>query len=156
MTRADIRFFGALVFLALSCASLPRVDDISGVFASEEFSMMGDIRCAGRLAGYYSYALKSTPAGTDFLLTGPMGASVKDETAGRIAAAAIEALKGNPDFIKSVKRRGNEIRFRFSSNPQYIKKMTAFMESGYLKRIKLYFSKGFADIEVSDIVYAEN
>jgi len=165
MTRADIRFFGILVFFALSCASPQRAGEAGGifvspgqsVFASEEFSMMGEIHCAGHsAAGYYSYALKSTPAGTDFLLTGPMGASVKDETAGRIAAAAIEALKGNPDFIKSVKRRGNEIRFRFSRNPLYIKKMTAFVENGYLKRIKLYFRKGFADIEVSDIVYAEN
>lgn len=161
MMRADIRFLGTLVFFALSCASPPKVGESGGVFVSpfvsENFSLMGEIHCAGHLApGYYSYALKSTPAGTDFLLTGPMGVSVKDETAGRIAAAAIEALKGKPDFIKSVKRRGNEMVFYFLRNPLYIKKMTALTEDGILKKIKLYFRKGFADIEVIDIVYAEN
>ncbi len=163
MMRADIRFFTFFIFFALSCASPQRAGDARGgvrprgVFAAEEFSMMGKMRCTGYLApGYYSYALKSSAGKTDFMITAAFGSSVKDETAGEIAAAAIDALKGKSDFIKSVKYRGNEIRFRFSRNPFQIKTMTAFMEDGFLKRIKLYFRKGFADIEVSDIVYAEH
>ncbi|MBA3066273.1 hypothetical protein KJ633_00880 [bacterium] len=160
MPRADIRFFGAVIFFTLSCAVRPRTGDIRAdcrVFADEEFSILGEAHWEGHLTtGYYSYALKSSAEKTDFLFTGPMGSSVKDEDAGKIAAAAVDALKGKSDFIKSVKYRGNEIRFRFSRNPSGIKSMTAFMENGLLKRIKLYFRKGFADIEISDIIYAEN
>lgn len=163
MIPGDMRFFWAFVFLALSCAGPRRAGGDFGyslsqsVFAAEEFSMMGDVHYSGIAAsGYYLYVLKSSPDGMDFLLTDFMGASVEAGSAGEMAAFAVDALKRKSQFVRSVKRRKDEIRFRFLRNPYHIKKMTAFTEDGALKKIKLYFRKGFAEIEVRDIVYEKN
>jgi len=162
MPRAERLFFSCFMFLLISCAS-PRITGFPagvlpprGVFAAERFSMIGDMRLRGFADGYYSFALKSSDAGTEFLIIDALGASLRDETAEAIAAEAVAALKGKSGFIKSVKQRGDAIYFRFARNPFHIKKITVFMEEGGPGRIKLYFSKGVADMEISIIAYEEN
>ncbi|PIV18364.1 MAG: hypothetical protein COZ15_01760 [Elusimicrobia bacterium CG_4_10_14_3_um_filter_49_12_50_7] len=161
MPRTDIRFAALFFFFLISCAGL-RAPHSAGalharsVFARENFSMFGDMRLRGFAEGYYSCALKSGSGVTDFILIDAMGSGFRDERASAIASEVIDALKGKSAFIKSVKSRGGKIYFRFAKNPFHLKKMTAFMVDGSPVRFLVYFRKGSADIEVSDIVCEKN
>ncbi|MFH1958643.1 MAG: hypothetical protein ABIJ15_09250 [bacterium] len=108
-------------------------------------------------AGCFSFALSEKAGKTEFVPGSGLGEGLMPFRLDEISVAVISWLQGRgPDFLKNITEKEDEALFFFSRNKYALKKMTVRTFDGRLAGIALFFKKGFAEIEIMDIVYAEN
>jgi len=115
-------------------------------------------------AGSFSFTLSERGGKTEFAPERGFADGAIPFRMDEVSGAVTSWLQGRPPpFLKKVTERTESARqgkdetvFFFSRNKYALKKMTVRNSDGRLAGISLFFKKGFAEIEVMDIVYAEN
>jgi len=142
----------------MSCAPRLVRKPVRNFFKSDDFSLMGKCYLNSSLsAGCFSFALSEKAGKTEFVPGNGFGEGLIPFRLDEISVAVISWLQGRgPDFLKNVTEKEDEALFFFSRNKYALKKMTVRTFDGRLAGISLFFKKGFAEIEIMDIVYAED
>lgn len=142
----------------MSCAPRLVRKPVRNFFKQDDFSLMGKCYFNSSLsAGCFSFALSEKAGKTEFVPGSGLGEGLMPFRLDEISVAVISWLQGRgPDFLKNITEKEDEALFFFSRNKYALKKMTVRTFDGRLAGIALFFKKGFAEIEIMDIVYAEN
>jgi len=146
------------VIVLTSCAPYLVRTPVRNFFKADDFSLMGKLYLNSKEgAGCFSFTLSERAGESEFVPSGALGSSEMFFRGDEISRVVISVLKGRyPVFLKKLLEKEDEVVFFFSRNSYALKKMSVRTADGNLSEIRLFFKKGFAEIEVMDIAYVEN
>jgi len=107
--------------------------------------------------GFFSSAFFTLTPGGKILFTDEFGRNVfVDEKFLLFKNELIKILRGNPpEYLKKVKKKKNRTIFIFKRNRFFLKKIVFEREAGNLKKIDIFFKKGYAQIKVQEVLKYE-